>query len=117
MTSRDKLKTKADALSLADRLDYWQEIAKYLGREVRTVQRWEREKNLPVRRLSAASDDNQPRVFAFKSEIDAWLALQSSPRALPANHSGTTSESSPPSVLRVAVLPLENSGGNPESEF
>ena len=34
------------------RLDYWQEIAKYLGREVRTVQRWEREKKLPVRRLS-----------------------------------------------------------------
>lgn len=117
MTSRDKLKTKADALSLADRLDYWQEIAKYLGREVRTVQRWEREKKLPVRRLSGAGDDNQPRVFAFKSEIDAWLALQSSPRVLPANHSSAAPEPSAPLVLRVAVLPLENSGGNLESEF
>jgi TolB-like protein len=99
-------------LSPADRLDYWQEIAKYLGREVRTVQRWEREKSLPVRRLRGEGEDNQPRVFAYKSEIDAWLALQSDQRVFP-NHT----EANTPSVLRVAVLPLENSGGNPDTEF
>jgi TolB-like protein len=118
MTTKDhKLNSKAEALSSADRLDYWQEIAKYLGREVRTVQRWEREKKLPVRRLSAVGEDNQPRVFAYKSEIDAWLALQSSQRVLPPDHTSAAGDGATPSVLRVAVLPLENSGGNPETEF
>jgi TolB-like protein len=110
-------KFEAKALSPGDRLDYWQEIAKYLGREVRTVQRWEREKSLPVRRLSSDGEDNQPRVFAYKSEIDAWLALQSGQRAFPPNHASAVPEAITPSVLRVAVLPLENSGGNPDTEF
>lgn len=118
MTTKDhKLNSKAEALSPGDRLDYWQEIAKYLGREVRTVQRWEREKNLPVRRLSGEGEDNQPRVFAFKSEIDAWLAVQSSQRVSPSDHTPAGTEAAGTSALRVAVLPLENSGGNPETEF
>jgi hypothetical protein len=33
------------------RLDSWKEIAAYLGRAIRTVQRWEREEGLPVHRL------------------------------------------------------------------
>ena len=33
------------------RLDSWKEIASYLGRGIRTVQRWEREEGLPVHRL------------------------------------------------------------------
>jgi TolB-like protein len=115
-TENHKPKLEAKALSPADRLDYWQEIAKYLGREVRTVQRWEREKSLPVRRLMGDGEDNQPRVFAYKSEIDAWLALQSAQRVFPSHHA-PVSETITPSVLRVAVLPLENSGGNPDTEF
>lgn len=117
MTTGDsKPKFRGNPFSPADRLDYWQEIAKYLGREVRTVQRWEREKSLPVRRLGGNGEDRQPRVFAYKSEIDAWVALHSgrgtfSPDPAPDN------ESKDPSVLRVAVLPLENSAGNPETEF
>lgn len=52
-----------------DRLGSWKEIAAYLGRDVRTVQRWERTQGLPVyrhrhSRLSTA--------YAFKSELDAW---------------------------------------------
>jgi TolB-like protein/Tfp pilus assembly protein PilF len=53
----------------ADVLDSWKEIAVYLKREVRTVQRWEKKLGLPVRRLSR---DKQAAVFAYKSEIDAW---------------------------------------------
>jgi hypothetical protein len=34
------------------RLDSWKEIAAYLGRSIRTVQRWEREEGLPVHRLA-----------------------------------------------------------------
>ena len=33
------------------RLDSWKEIADYLGRDVTTVIRWEKEKGLPVHRL------------------------------------------------------------------
>lgn len=51
------------------RLDGWKEIANHLSRSTRTVQRWEREEGLPVRRLSAQSR----RVYAFPHEIDAWM--------------------------------------------
>jgi TolB-like protein/Flp pilus assembly protein TadD len=50
-----------------DRLDSWKEIAAYLKREIRTVQRWEKSLALPVRRLA-----DQQGVFAYKPEIDAW---------------------------------------------
>jgi len=53
-------------------LDGWKQIAEYLGRTERTVQRWEKNKGLPVRRLQADSPEEQPRVFAYKSELDLW---------------------------------------------
>jgi len=56
---------------VGERLETWGEIAAYLGREIRTVQRWEKTMGLPVRRL-AAGPDKLSRVFALKSELDAW---------------------------------------------
>ena len=55
----------------SDRLETWGEIASYLGREIRTVQRWEKTMGLPVRRLGAGPD-KLARVFALKHELDAW---------------------------------------------
>ena len=52
-----------------DRLESWKEIAGYLGREVRTVQGWEKNEGLPVHRHQHA---RQGSVYAFKSELDAW---------------------------------------------
>src|SRR5438270_10383494 len=52
-----------------DRLDSWKEIATYLKKEVRTVQRWEKSAGLPVRRLTHGKLGT---VFAYKSELDAW---------------------------------------------
>jgi len=52
-----------------ERLDSWKEIARYLSRDVRTVQRWERTKGLPVRRLPGG---DMARVYALKPELDAW---------------------------------------------
>jgi TolB-like protein/Flp pilus assembly protein TadD len=63
-----QLRPEVDA-PRADVLDSWKEIAVYLKREVRTVQRWEKNLGLPVRRLSR---DKQGAVFAYRSEIDAW---------------------------------------------
>ncbi len=53
------------------RLDSWKEIAAYLRKGLRTVQRWERTEGLPVRRLGPGS------VFAYKSELDAWWLAHS----------------------------------------
>ena len=54
-----------------ERLDSWKEIAQYLNRSERTVQRWERESGLPVRRVKSAKDAGS--VYAIRSELDAWL--------------------------------------------
>jgi TolB-like protein len=51
------------------RLDSWKEIAAYLRREVRTVQRWEKTAKLPVHRLQL---EKHSAVYAFTSELDAW---------------------------------------------
>jgi len=56
------------AKSLA--LNSWKEIASYLGRGVRTVQRYERELGLPVRRPHGRS---RSAVIALSDELDAWL--------------------------------------------
>lgn len=50
-------------------LDGWKDIAAYLGRDVRTVQRWEKSLGLPVQRVQ---DSKSGSVYAFGSEIDAW---------------------------------------------
>ncbi|RPI11345.1 MAG: hypothetical protein EHM65_07175, partial [Acidobacteriales bacterium] len=54
-----------------DRLDSWKEIATYLHRGTRTVQRWEREEGLPIHRLQ---HDKLGSVYAFKAELEAWWA-------------------------------------------
>jgi hypothetical protein len=53
-----------------DVLNSWKEIANYLDRGVRTVQRWEAELGLPVRRPSGKS---RSAVMALRSDLDEWL--------------------------------------------
>lgn len=53
------------------RLSGWKEISAYLGKSVRTAQRWEKELSLPVRRIHTEGGEI---VFAFREEIDGWLA-------------------------------------------
>jgi len=52
-----------------ERLDSWKEIAAYLKRDVRTVQRWEKREGLPVYRHL---HDKLGTVYAHKKELDAW---------------------------------------------
>ena len=68
----------AQPASSADRLDSWKEIASYLGREVRTVQGWEKNEALPIHRHQHA---RQGTVYAFKPELDDWRETR---RGLPA---------------------------------
>src|SRR5262249_52071128 len=52
------------------RLESWGQIAAYLHREIRTVQRWERYHGLPVRRLLVG---RLSTVYAYRSELDKWF--------------------------------------------
>jgi Tol biopolymer transport system component len=52
-----------------DRLDSWKEIARYLRRDVTTVQRWERREGMPVHRHL---HDKQGSIYAFRSDLDTW---------------------------------------------
>jgi hypothetical protein len=48
----------------------WKEIATYLGKAVRSVQRYERCLGLPVRRPAGKAGGS---IIATKAEIDAWV--------------------------------------------
>ena len=85
---------------MEERLNSWKAIAAYLGREVRTAQRWAQSRGLPVHRLPGGA---RPRVFALKSEIDDWLgASEPDPRD---------------GCVSIAVLPFLNLTGDPEGRF
>lgn len=62
-------RSAAPTAAQTGRLDSWKEIAGYLRRGIRTVQRWEREERLPVHRLV---HDKAGSVFAYPAELDAW---------------------------------------------
>src|SRR5512146_519845 len=55
----------------------WKEIASYLGKGVRTVQRWEAQFGLPVQRPNAHA---KGIVRATREELDQWIATRWSPR-------------------------------------
>ena len=56
------------------RLDSWKDIAHYLNRNVRTVQRWEMLEAMPVHRHC---HDTGHSIYAYKQEIDAWRSNRS----------------------------------------
>jgi hypothetical protein len=76
----------------------WKEIAAYLGKSVRTVQRWEQELALPVRR-PRVTDKNV--VIAIREELEVWVSSQ---RTLPL----ISKEHADELRLKVASLEAEN---------
>jgi predicted DNA-binding transcriptional regulator AlpA len=51
-------------------LNSWKEVAQYVGRSERTIQRWEREFGLPVHRPAGRLRSS---VIAVAAEIDEWI--------------------------------------------
>lgn len=51
-------------------LNSWKEIATYLGRGVRTIQRYEEKLGLPIHRPAASP---RSAVFALADELEDWL--------------------------------------------
>jgi TolB-like protein/Tfp pilus assembly protein PilF len=67
-----KLRQGSETPPVEERLETWGEIAAYLKVEQRTAQRWEEILSLPIHRL-------QGRVFAYKSELEAWRRKREDP--------------------------------------
>ena len=65
----EKPSASGQASPADERLDSWKEIASYLKRSVRGVQRWEAEEGMPVHRHR---HDKRGTIFAFKPELDTW---------------------------------------------
>jgi phage terminase Nu1 subunit (DNA packaging protein) len=93
-------------------LNSWKEIAVFLGRGVRTVQRWERELGLPVHRIRET--EHSP-VFAFASELRKWLERRgkagvrkppSPSDALPSAEPERRPQLEPPRLLAQEILKM-----------
>src|SRR5262249_18393000 len=85
----------------ADRLDSWKEIASFLRRDVRTVQRWEKKEGLPVYRHL---HDKLGSIYAYRNELTQWFNTrqQSGAAGMQSGSNGETEK------IKLAVLPFGN---------
>jgi hypothetical protein len=58
---------------MSSTLTSWKEIAQYLGKGIRTVQRWEQQMSLPVRRPQSRLNGV---VLVLSDELDLWVRSQ-----------------------------------------
>jgi CheY-like chemotaxis protein len=86
-------------------LNGWKEIASYLGRGVRTVQRWEADLGLPVRRPRGK---DRSAVIALASELDRWLVKAPS-RVFDDQIDDNGEGDNPTAALPMRVLVVEDS--------
>jgi TolB-like protein/Tfp pilus assembly protein PilF len=84
-----------------DQLDSWKEIAAYLGRDVTTVQRWEKSEAMPVHRHV---HDKRSSVYALTSELDAWRQSRK-PRLYENDRSRDQNGSASPAALSPEAIP------------
>jgi len=91
----------------SDRLDSWKAIANYLGREVRTVQFWERHEGMPVHRHFHRKLGS---VFAYRSELEAWRGggRSSGPASAASEASTVFTHLGRRAKTLIAVLPFES---------
>lgn len=82
-------------------LSSWKEIAAYLGRSVRTVQRMEVELGLPVRRPKGHARSS---VMAIPQELDTWLKSFSPQRTDSFGAASSIQRNRPASSTRVLVV-------------
>jgi len=104
-----RMQTGRQQMDPEDRLDSWKEIASFLRRDVRTVQRWERNEALPVHRHQ---HEKLGSVFAFRSELKKWFEgrQREAPVVAAERQPGTER-------IKLAVLPFVNLSGKAEDEY
>lgn len=92
----------------ADRLDSWKEIAAYLRRDVRTVQRWEKKESLPVHRHL---HDKLGSIYAYRNELTEWFNTRH-------QAGGTIADKQPAAEkIKLAILPFGNLSGAQEDIY
>lgn len=84
-------------------LSGWKEIANYLGKGVRTVQRYERELGLPVRRPAGRPTGS---VVATKAELDAWVAASPIREAFQLTKVGTNASTGTTESIREGLAEM-----------
>src|ERR1700753_3776018 len=84
----------------ADRLDSWKEIAVFLKRDVRTVQRWEKKEGLPVYRHL---HDKLGSIYAYRNELNEWFNTRQHSGAAAASRQEGQAEK-----IKLAILPFGN---------
>jgi TolB-like protein len=89
--------------AVGDRLDSWKEIASYLGRDIRTVYRWEIDEALPVYRHL---HKKRGTVYSYRSELDIWRTTRGSRQA------GSVAQR-----VMLAVLPFANLSSHVEDDY
>lgn len=77
-------------------LSGWKEIANHLGMGVRTVQRYERDLGLPVRRPAGKSRGS---VVAVRAELDGWVKASPIRKVFPLHSQSQTQAPSQSQVL------------------
>ncbi len=90
----------------AERLDSWKEIAAFLRRDVRTVQRWEKKEGLPVYRHQ---HEKLGSVYAFRPELAEWLNTRQPASASVGERSSDK--------IKLAVLPFRNLSDSNEEDY
>ena len=92
-----------EGISMSDGnlLSSWKEIAAYLGCDIKTCGRWEKESGLPIRRISPGS--KRSRVFAYQSDLDRWLTERNF-LASPAAHGPARTAKRRPLMVAAAAV-------------
>lgn len=91
----------------AERLDSWKEIASFFRREVRTVQLWEKNEGLPVRRQYHKKLGS---VYAYRHELDTWWKSRSTVCSSLGNSQHTHSPPARVKPVQMLVKPLNGAG-------
>ena len=86
-----------------DRLGSWKDIAVYLGRNERTLRRWEQREGLPVHRHA---HETRSSVYAYRSELDAWRLSRE-----PLDENRDEADSGQPAASKDASAQSENGIG------
>jgi hypothetical protein len=107
LSAKIHLQPRSHSLSLHEGpeqlLQAWKDIAAYMRRDVRTVQRWEKLLELPIHRLKESRSGS---VFAYKRELDAWRetrALQIEACQVKVTAPGNAPETKIPEQIRIRV--------------
>ena len=108
--SHYNLRTSSDSLLQPPTriLNSWKEIASYLGRGVRTIQRYEENLGLPVHRPAGRE---RTAVLAFADELEQWL--RNSPSRNGTRSSSTNGHST---VMELQEIPAELARAKQEME-